>query len=253
MKHYGEEDLILLFYGESSESEAIERHLGECERCRAEYEALKVTFAAVDAVEVPDRNEAYPREVWARLQAEIGRREATGWRVWLAPRRLVPVAAVAILVMAAFLAGQWRGTRVTVDTLTESIPGEVRERIVLAALGGHLERSHRLLVELAHAEGNGDVDLSDHRAMARSLMNLNRVYRRTAEKGGDPFVADVLQDLERVLLEVANGPDSIVAADLVELQDRIGRRGLLVKVRVLGERAREEVRAVPAAPLRDRV
>jgi len=123
----------------------------------------------------------------------------------------------------------------------------------MAAVGNHLEKSHRLLIELANAGENGEVDVTDHRKKARSLVNVNRVYRRSVRNDGDPAVAELLGDLERILLDVANGPDSLEPADLLDLQERIGRRGLLLKVRVLGDRAREAGRTGPAAPMLDRV
>jgi hypothetical protein len=34
MNHITEEQLVLLYYGESAEAPAIDQHLGECEECR---------------------------------------------------------------------------------------------------------------------------------------------------------------------------------------------------------------------------
>jgi hypothetical protein len=52
----------------------------------------------------------------------------------------------------------------------------------------------------------------------------------------------VLEELERVLVEVAAGPDALAPQDVAELQRRIEARGLLFKVRVVGSQVRERER-----------
>jgi len=52
-------------------------------------------------------------------------------------------------------------------------------------------------------------------------------------------VASVLDELERVLVEVANAPDRLSPVETKELARRIESRGLLFKVRVIGSRVKE--------------
>jgi hypothetical protein len=59
---------------------------------------------------------------------------------------------------------------------------------------------------------------------------------------GEPAVAAVLEELERVLLEVAAGPDVLDPTALEALQRRIDERGLLFKVRVIQSKIRERER-----------
>jgi hypothetical protein len=52
-------------------------------------------------------------------------------------------------------------------------------------------------------------------------------------------LADVLDDLEGVLVDVAASPDRWSGSDLDQMRQRIENKGLLFKVRVLSSEVRE--------------
>ncbi|MGH9779080.1 MAG: hypothetical protein ACRD5I_11775, partial [Candidatus Acidiferrales bacterium] len=113
------------------------------------------------------------------------------------------------------------------------------ERILLVAVGDHLERSERILIEIVNAEDSSAADISSERAWAEELVAANRLYRQTAAREGEPGVASVLEDLERVLLEVANSSEELTPAERERLRKRIESGGILFRVRVLGTQVRE--------------
>lgn len=245
MRHVTEEDLILHHYGESEEVERIDRHLEGCSDCRAERERLVATLAAADRLPVPERPESYPDRVWNRLSRERLHGRATGWKLWLGWPRLSLAASAAVLLVVAFAAGHWLGNR---SDPSGPPPQAVRERILLVAVGDHLERSQRLLIELVNAEEGGSVDWSHSRGWARELADDNGLYRRTARHAGDEPLAELLEELETVLLEVANGSAEAGTGELAELRSRIESRGLLIRVRLLGDDARQRGRRPPRVP-----
>jgi len=109
------------------------------------------------------------------------------------------------------------------------------------ALGDHLERSQMVLAELTNAaDGKGKLDISDERQTAEQLLDDNRLFRQTARSTGATAVASVLDDLERVLLEISHSPSEVSSDQLDELRQEIESRGLLFKVRVLGSQVREQ-------------
>jgi hypothetical protein len=63
--------------------------------------------------------------------------------------------------------------------------------------------------------------------------------RQTAERLGDTKDAAVLEDLEHVLLEVANAPDTPTSEDATRVQRSIAENELLFKVRITSTDARE--------------
>jgi len=247
MKHIREEDLILFHYGEAEHPETVEEHLAACETCRSAHASLVKVLEAAGALEAPDRSEAYPGEVLARVQSELSRDRGAGWRAWLTTRRLAAASAVLVLVVAAFVAGMLRGGRTTHPPGAGAIPEGARERILLLAVASHLERSRMLLVELSHAEGNGGLDISEERERARVLTAANRVYRRSAAGGGDPAAAALLEELERILLEIGNGPSVLAGEEIEGMREFITSRGILVRIQVFGEGAAAKGRR-PAGP-----
>jgi hypothetical protein len=112
------------------------------------------------------------------------------------------------------------------------------ERIPVA-VGDHLERSQVALIELVNTQGGATVDISGERERARDLVRENRLYRQTAVGTGDPAVASVLDELERVLVEIANSPSSLTAAEFSKVRSRIEQQGIIFKVNVFGQRVRE--------------
>jgi hypothetical protein len=156
---------------------------------------------------------------------------------WFAPRRLVAAGAIAALVLTAFIAGRLTkpngpGTPVAVDA------GKVRERILVMAVGEHLGRSEMVLVELANSEpqkAGQQVNISGEQRRAEDLLEENRLYRQTALEQGDTALAGVLDELERVLLDVAHSPQQVTPVQLEGIRQRIEARGILFKVRVVGK------------------
>jgi hypothetical protein len=59
---------------------------------------------------------------------------------------------------------------------------------------------------------------------------------------GDPAVADVLDELERVLIEIAGTGPTAPATDRDVVRQRIDTRGLLFKVRVMREQLQDRAR-----------
>jgi hypothetical protein len=90
-----------------------------------------------------------------------------------------------------------------------------------------------MLVDLVSAENSGDVDLPVERTRAAELLSSNRLYRQTALDTGNLALAQVLDDLEQVLVDVAASPDHVSPEDLAAVQQRIDNKGLLLKMRVL--------------------
>lgn len=231
MNHITDEQFVLLYYGEAPDGAEVESHLAGCEACRAGYRAVQAVLNTVDSAPVPDRGPEYGQAVWQRIEKRVHRRGSrwAHWWIW-AP-------AIAGLVVAAFLAGRFSQP---VPPSTAS-SGQVRERILLVAVGDHLDRSQMVLAELSNApEGKGNVDISEERQRAEDLLDDNRLYRQTAGTAGNAGMVSVLDDLERVLIEIAHSPAEISSDQLEDLRRDIRDRGLLFKVRVLGTQVREQ-------------
>ena len=250
MKHATEEDLVAYREGMSAERSAIREHLTGCEECRKELERIEAVLAALDTLPVPDPGDDYGRRVWQQLAPRLPEKAVGWWQGWFAPKRLVAFGTVAALIALAFWMGRHSGQRGTPD-LTAS-KEQVRERVLVVAVGEHLGRSEMMLVELSNAEPTNPaqkrVNIASEQRRAEDLLDENRLYRQTALEGGDAALASVLDELERVLLDVAHSPDQVTPAQLQKIRQKIEARGILFKVRVVSKELQERQKATKPSP-----
>lgn len=247
MKHFTEEELIAYREGEITQREAIAEHLTACGACRAELARIEAVLRAFDNLPVPERGADYGRAVWQQIAPRLPEKAGRGWRVWFEPRRLVAFGAVAAMVIAAYVAGL--RTRIQ-PPVPPPNAAQVRERVLVVAVGEHLGKSEMVLMELANAapaeHGAKQIDISAEQKRAEDLLDANRLYRETARQDGDAALASVLDDLERVLMDVAHSPDEITPAKLESLQKRIEEHGILFKVRVVGKELQDKANSAPS-------
>jgi hypothetical protein len=253
MGHYQEDELILYYYGEGRKRPDIERHLDECGACAAAYREIAGTLAMVVEPPLPERGDQYGLEVWQRIRHKLPEQELPWWSLWFRGERLMLVAAAAVLVLAAFVAGRY---------LPREQAGSVPPRSRADCRGQQFRRASahspqlgrgsprsipRVLTDVMNTSESRDI--STEQRWAEDLLTTSRLYRHDAEDAGEQSVASVLDDLERSLLEIVHSPSQISAADLEQIRRRIDAAALLFKVRVLSDDLRQR-RARPRTPPR---
>jgi hypothetical protein len=142
------------------------------------------------------------------------------------------------LLIGAFLAGRYWQQRQSPPLA--ALPPQARERILLVAVGDHLDRSQMLLIELEHADGKGPVDIAPEKKRAEDLVASNRLYRIAAARAGDAGLETVLDELERTLLQIAHSPSELTLAELVRMQRRTEAQGILFKIRVIRSQVQDK-------------
>jgi hypothetical protein len=251
--HLTEEQLVLHYYGEEGDPSlgdtlAAEQHLEGCEECRHLYVSLQRVLNVVDSLPIPERGADYGAQVWQRIERRIPARRR--WFVLPTPMRWAAAgAAMAGLLVAAFFAGRFypQGVMRPATELAKATDPKSGERILLVAVGDYLERSQMVLFELVNANPKGSMDISAEQERAEDLVSESRLYRQTALRTGETNVANVLDDLDRVLLEIAHAPSRMSPADLQQLRQRLEAEGILFKIRVLGSTVRNQEEPAPDA------
>ena len=114
----------------------------------------------------------------------------------------------------------------------------LRERVLLSALGDHFDRTEAMLVELAGTASGDRVSIAAEQRRAADLLAATRLYRRAAVDAGDSNVAEVLELLQRILVEVTGSPSELSAFELQALQQRIETQELLFKLRIASSAVR---------------
>ena len=240
MKHLSEKQIVLHCYGDAEDAPEIERHLAGCSDCRAEFARVQSMLQQIAPLEAPEPAANFEEKTWLNLRDRLP--EPGGFlRRLFRPRPKWALAGVmALLLAGAFLAGRFWPRH---DPRIAGQPAQADpRRIVLVAVGDHLERSQMLLVEIMNTDANGPVNFSSEQAEARSLLDDNHLYRLSAQQAGGPQVARVLDELGRVLAEIANGPAEVSPGDLQQVRRVIQSEGLLFKVRVIGSEVNSKAR-----------
>jgi hypothetical protein len=245
--HLNDDELVLHYYGEMDHADETRAgsHLDACRECRDNYTRLQRVMAVVDSAPAPDAPDGFERLAWARLEPALPSRRRGWFPFAFSPAHLAFAASVVVLVGAAFIAGRMlpRTPPAATETASQSTE-KVRERILLVDLGEHLDRSQMVLVELVSAgDDKGSVDISSERARAEQLVAANRLYRQTAALTGDAATVSVLDELERVLVDVAASPSTVSQEELDSVRRRIESKELLFKVRVVSSQVREREKA----------
>src|SRR5215469_12396229 len=189
MNHLSEEQIVLHYYGDADAPGEIEQHLSACAECRAEYERVQSTLRQIEPLEVPEPIANLEEKTWLNIRDRLPQKSGFLRRL-LGKRALNQAPAtpqgpawagkwaiaglMAVLIVGAFLAGRFWPRPAAPPIAQQS--GEVNpQRIVLVAVGDHLEKSQMLLVEIMHNEDTGQIDFSTEQQLARDLLDDNHL------------------------------------------------------------------------------
>jgi hypothetical protein len=243
---------------------AVAAHVVSCTRCRDIVDEIRAVAALVREAPVPEPAASFERTMWMRVRTALGASVTTSfasppspvaspaaasprpwsWHQWSWMGAWAAV--VAVIASGTVLTRPARsgsapagtiGSRASVAATRTAMAagraaspgGSPRERVLLTALNDHFSEAEMLLVELRNAPASPERDFE--RSAAGDLVASGRLYRETARQTGDWQLADVLDDLEGVLVEVARSPDVMSAIDLTSMRARIDDDNLLFKVR----------------------
>lgn len=240
------ETLTLYFYGELAPeaSAAFARHAASCEACAAALAELHLLRNALAPRADVRRPDAEWDRFMGRLAVALDRvdagevpavsrpavqllRPAARLSPWL------PLAAVLVLAIGLGLVWQRRALE-TGAARTPIVFAGAPEAAALPldrAANRHFERAKLVVLGLAMKDpadaGAGDWD--HERALAAELLPQTRLFRLSALDRGETALADLLGDLETVLLEASMTTD-VDRSSLERLQRVIRRRDLLVRI-----------------------
>jgi len=242
----------MYFYDElpGAERQQVARHIRGCADCRAaisQVEDIRRALAARPDIVAP------PGDDWSRFMARLGaataaadgashaaasdrhRSSATRWsRAGL----MATAALLALTTMGVMLAMRSRPPIAPVVAVqTPHLPDTAApaDNQGFEALSEeHFERSKLVVLGLAAKDParTRSADWVYERELAATLLSDTRIYRMAAEDRGLRSIADVMGDLELVLLQ-ASFADVRDPASLAQIQRLIRRRDLVEKMDVV--------------------
>jgi hypothetical protein len=248
--HLTEDELILHFYGDgrASDEAAVDAHLRSCQVCQAMWAEISQSLKMADFVVVPEPDAGFEQAMWTRIRQALPdptpRRTIVerlfGWRE---TRGLAAAVAVVALAGRAWQTPSRPAPPAAVVTRAPADPAG-RERVLLTALGDHFQRSEMLLVEVMNATATASQEIGFERQTADDLVESSRLYRQAAQQNGNVRLAQMLEDLESVLVEIARSPDQVDRKDFHSLRARIDQDDLLFKVRAVSKQIEDRQKSL---------
>ena len=239
--HLSDDELILHFYGEIDRADKarIESHLASCAECQLAKSKLARVMAMVDSASPVEAPDGFERIAWARLEPQLDANKPRTLRSLFWLPQWAFAGGLAALLVAAF----WAGRVSNGVPVNAPDPGAVAhvepERVLQTEVGDHLDRTQMMLVELVNADTDQSDVLAAEQPRAADLVAANRLMRQSAMQSGDAQIVDILEDLERVLLEIANAPADASSKQVTDLQSRITNEDLLFRLRVIASEMRQ--------------
>lgn len=165
-------------------------------------------------------------EMWARITAERARRRESmkvvplrRWMTW-------SLAAAAVLVLGVAI-GRWS------MNVKERNPGPRNEEMAYrAAAAPYLTRTEALLTSFRAESRNGKVD-ADFAIQAQDLLVTTRLMLNSPA-ARDPRLASLLQDLETMLVQIAQLPAGNDRNDVDLINQGLDQRSVMLRLRTIG-------------------
>lgn len=99
----------------------------------------------------------------------------------------------------------------------------------------HFEKTELLLRAFRNvraAESGSSAEVAYERKQARQLVLQNMMLRREADTAGDVQIAGLLENLEPILLDIANLPAKPAAEDIEVIKERVERKNIVALLQV---------------------
>lgn len=227
--------ITLYLYGELDEKDraVLEHHLRGCRACAAELAYTKKVFKLLDEHQPAAAPEPNWESAWQRIHSGILGTSAKNktpsfprWR-WI----YAGSAVAAVLILGIVIGKYWfapSGKPVQMASPMPPSPVSLQP-----ALSSHLDDVKPMLLEYAHyTPGEQETKtMAIDEKIVRGLLLQNLLLKRIlAEK--DPAAAELLDDLDLVLKEIANQPSQDRQAPS-QIKDLIDQRGILFKMEIL--------------------
>ena len=116
-----------------------------------------------------------------------------------------------------------------------SLPQKVRSADSETLTAMHFETSERLLTAFRNIRFDGPgaaAEISYERSRAQQLVYQNMILRREADTAGDVQVSSLLENLEPILIDIANLPEKPDEDAVSVIRERVERKNIVPLLRV---------------------
>jgi len=251
MTQLNEQDLILHYYGELTEEESSEINtlLNSDAELAEQYNDLIQLLEATNQWKPENVAENFEQRIWNKLNVELdiiegkptltaNRDSVSVWQrlsAWLVSTVRHPAPAMAlvvVLVSVAYFTGRHDQHQEMIDDpaqLVASLSSETRDKILFQSVATHLERSSRLLTTVSMDTEQSDIAENEQK-WAHQLLISNRLFSKAAEQSGQWRIVSLLDELEPILIEMANSSKQTLSTRQ-QIKQRIDNKQLVFKTK----------------------
>lgn len=242
-------DLILYHYRDGlsqAQLAAIAAALQDSPAVRRRYAALRATLQAVDAQPVPQADAGFEARVLQRWELAVAstdgdRRHPAEARTDRrarprSSRRVLRWTGTALALVAALGVGFLLGRQPAGPTPppiagvpAAAAPRDVSTRVLDAYVAAHLRETEGVVLTAVNSDSAAL--LAGNRELAAGLLESNRLYAQAATRAGNARLAHFLQQLEPLLIELANPATADPIQGVDGLRDYVDRTDLLFQLR----------------------
>jgi hypothetical protein len=229
------------------EAAAVRSHLTDCPICealaRAAQRALSLAGNAWQReLEIP----VPTARLRDRIEGALASPPAIDRRPWphiVFAQWRIGVAFVALAVMMAALATAFQSITpapvakvarlAAPDTISRNLRSvRPRATVLESETNKHFGQAQLLLRSIRNAEAGTVSDLAYERDLSRELLSRNRLLRRRAEQKDLTRAEKLLNDVEPLLLDIANLPDRPEPDDMRSLKDMISSQQIIAELQL---------------------
>ncbi|WP_223788337.1 hypothetical protein [Marinicella meishanensis] len=203
MNHKDDEKLLMIYFNETDDK-TRDDGLQSPEVCD-QLNQLEADMNAIEraAEQQHPLAEDYGQQLWERIADRLDDNPGielprlSWWQklqnYWLMPQySLASFALVIGLVLVSFYVGK--------NQTDDALNRQLQEQLLAQNIQLHLTQSEIFLTQVSN--GNGAFN---SQATAQRLLSSNRLFKRALAQHDSQFTSQLLQDLEPILLEYANG------------------------------------------------
>lgn len=221
---------------DATQQQKLESHLQECASCREQYAEIRRAIDTLQAQEVgsglyddiPER--VAMDTLWDRLQPELNRIDAERYRALPKQRNhrligmgLALAASLALLVAILPL----------VSNNEETAPPATASNLISPELMDYLTRAEVMLLLVANAETQSVSAVPIRQTFARDMALEANILNTSMQNNLNSGQSRLLQDIEFLLLQIANLDSSNMEQGVQLLQQYLEENSVLFKIRLL--------------------
>jgi hypothetical protein len=219
---------------------ALENHISGCSDCQRAFQEMRDALDIMDQREMQNPDPEFMSGFWTRLSPRLqtsGRRSF--WEISLknlfSPRFALPLTAILCLFVGMWI-GQHRAVKDTGPITVGPQPAKKGKGIPVETTSQVLERSQRVLLAFSNFNAETDdpeiLNLPYQQSMARHLVQETGKLKAGLPDDADRKLAMLLQDLELILLQIANLEDSPDLDNIEIIREGLNKRGILFKIQI---------------------